>query len=275
MIVFIAGLGLMGASYAQRLRDQGHTVHGVDRDPFVVQEALALGLIERSDVEALSLCDVCVLALPPQEIGPFVKAHVQHLHPQALVTDIAGVKEAIAPLMTLLPDPSVYRSHHPMAGKALRGLKHRDPLMFTQAVCITVTSPYENALADQRLDALIQALGFKQTLAMSAAEHDEAIAYVSQLTHVCAAALMHQPGALDHHRAAGDSFRDLTRIAKIQAPLWRDLFMLNREPLLAQIEAFEASIKTFKQALQQHDGGKMEAWLQQAHDVKSQMEEPR
>lgn len=273
MIVFIAGLGLMGASYAQKLREAGHTVHGFDHNPHVTQEALDLGLIARSDVDALTTCDVCVCALPPQEIIPFIKEHLSLLQSVPLLTDIAGVKVPLEGIAGLLPDPSVYRSHHPMAGKAYQGLKHRDAQMFCEAVCIKIATPYANALAERYLDELIAALAFKRTVTLTAQAHDEAIAYVSQLTHVCAAALMHQPNALEHYGVAGDSFRDLTRIAKIQAPLWRDLFLLNAPSLVAQIEAFEVAIAAFKKALISTEADALEAWLQTAHDIKAQMDE--
>ncbi len=244
----IVGLGLMGGSYAMALQKRGYVVDAIDRDPAALAFAKERGLVRAGGGEAdtpalLAGADTVVLALYPWDILPWLHTHAGQLKPGALVCDLAGVKGCfVHEAQALLAPRHEFLPCHPMAGREHSGIQYASDAVFTGANFL-ITPTARNTLEGIAFGhALAAALGFARVTELSVDEHDAMIAYVSQLTHVIAVCLMHANDDARLPEVTGDSFRDLTRIADINAGLWSGLFLANKDPLLARIDAFAAQL---------------------------------
>ena len=254
MKIFVVGLGLMGASYAEKLTLNGHQVYGYDINKANVIQAEKDGVIlETSNLSQLSFADVVILAMYPKQNVAFVKDHHHLFKKGAFLTDISGVKERIVhDIEQALRDDIHYVSHHPMAGRAKEGYDYRDPNMFHNNHFLIIESEKATLSDYELLDIIGKQLGFKTITRISAATHDQMIAYTSQLTHVIAVSLMlgHDPISKVF---TGDSFRDLTRIAHINESLWTELFLSNQAYLLDAIKHFKEELHAIEEAIKHHD----------------------
>lgn len=273
MKIFIVGLGLMGASYALKLHQQGHTIYGYDENKSAIRKGQEEGFLEAdSDLKKLMISDVVIFALYPNNTYEFIESH-QHLFKSgALITDINGVKKGLVNDIekTLRPDVR-YISHHPMAGRAKRGFDAKDITMFQNNHFIIVETKRAQDSDYELMHILAKLLGFKTVIKVSPEYHDQVIAYTSQLTHVIAASLM--LGKEDTPRQlTGDSFRDLTRIANINEDLWTELFLNNEEELLKAIQAFKNKLSIIETSIKQKDEKTLKETLKKAKKKREEFE---
>ena len=254
MNVFIVGLGLMGASYAMRLKAKNYLVYGYDNDPKTRQSALSDGLILSDELSFISEADMVIFALYPKATIEFIRKHLNLFKPHTLITDLVGTKEhLIDRLEKILPKNIRYTSHHPMAGRAKTGYTHKDSTMFNNANFLIVKTSRTQPEDIDILTKMAEAMSFKTITILTPEEHDKAIAYTSQLTHVIAVALMHANPLKDLHALTGDSFRDLTRIANINAAMWTELFIETQPVLSLVIEQFIEQLKVIKTHIDNKD----------------------
>lgn len=266
----IVGLGMMGGSYAMALTRQGYAVDALDRNPFSLEWALENGLIRRGGSEAeagplLAEADVIVLALYPWDILPWLEAHKPFFKKGALVTDLAGVKGSIVPAAQALLAPDFeYIPCHPMAGREKSGVQYADEAIFHGANFLITPTGHNTPAAVAFARELAGLLGFGRVTELSVEEHDRMIGYVSQLTHAIAVSLM---VANDDERlpeVTGDSFRDLTRIADINAELWSGLFLANVPALTEEIDTFIACLQRLRGYLAAEDATALQEMMAQS-----------
>lgn len=239
----IVGLGLIGGSYAKGLRHFGFRVTAIDRDPHAIEYALQNGIIDEgwteTNAEALADADVIVFALYPKVFLEWVKENGASLKKGTLLTDVTGVKSCIVrDIQDALPEGVEFISAHPMAGREVSGVENSDPAIFRGANYIVVPTEQNSEEAIESCKELGMLLGFAQISELSPEEHDEMIGFLSQLTHCIAVSLMTCSDNTHLACYTGDSFRDLTRIARINDAMWSELFLLNRDALLAQMDKF-------------------------------------
>lgn len=258
----IVGLGLLGGSIAMGLKKCNHKIYAIDIDKKAIDYALSEGIIDEGSTEAepwlIGKADVIISGLYPSLIVEWIAQNQQHFKSGAVVTDVTGVKGAIVDkIQAILRPDCEFIGAHPMAGKEVSGVQYADPAIFIPANLI-ITPTEKNT---QRAVSLIYDMGrelrFDNICELSVEQHDKMIGYLSQLTHVIAVSLMNANDSKDLVKYTGDSFRDLTRIAKINENLWTELFLLNKENLVQQIDAFVAEISDFRDALVQEDTEKM------------------
>lgn len=256
--VLIVGLGLMGGSYARALSRLGFHVMGVDRDEEAVAYALREKIIsEGSAGEAEKLirkADAIISALYPGVFPDWVQEHQHLFRPGVMMTDVTGVKSGIVyRIQELLRKDAEFIAAHPMAGKELSGIQHSDDRIFRDANYIIVPTEKNTARGIEWCGMLGRLLGCGKISVLSPEEHDEMIAFVSQLTHCIAVSLMTCSDNTHLADYTGDSFRDLTRIARINDRMWSELFMMNREPLLRQMDLFLGELTEFRNLLEKGD----------------------
>lgn len=251
----IIGLGLLGGSYAQSLSDQGYYVTAITKDQSSIDYALEHKLIIKGsafvDEALIGEADIIVFALYPQVFVEWIKEYGHLIKPKTVVTDVTGVKGCIVyKIQSLLPAGVEFISAHPMAGRETSGVENADKGIFKNANYIVV--PTENNSLDtvELCGDLGETLGFREISVLSPEKHDKMIAFLSQLTHCIAVSLMCACDEPDLERYTGDSFRDLTRIANINDSMWSELFLSNRETLLAEMDnyrqAFDKLYDTIK-----------------------------
>ena len=254
----IIGLGLLGGSYAMGLKKRGHIVSAIDINEASSNYALEKGIIDEgaatADPNLISQADVIISGLYPKTIVGWISENQQYFKKNALITDVTGVKcSIIYKIQELLREDCEFIGSHPMAGKEVSGVQFADPSIFLPAnLIITSTSKNTQAAIDFLYEFGIE-LRFNNICILTPEKHDEMIGYLSQLTHVIAVSLMNANDNSHLKEYTGDSFRDLTRIAKINENLWTELFLMNKDVLVNEITAFVDEINDFKQKLMAED----------------------
>lgn len=241
--ILIVGLGLLGGSYAQSLTRQGYYVTAITRKESTIDYAIEHNLITKGsafvDEALIKEADIIVFALYPNTFVEWIRENGHLIAPKTVITDVTGVKSCIVyDIQSLLPTGVEFISAHPMAGKETTGVEYADESIFKNANYIVV--PTENNSLDtiELCGDLGETLGFCEISVLSPEKHDKMIAFLSQLTHCIAISLMCACDEPDLERYTGDSFRDLTRIANINDEMWSELFLANRETLLAEMDNY-------------------------------------
>ena len=241
--ILIVGLGLIGGSYAKGLKKQGYSVHAIDIDEAAVKYAAEHGIIDSGacfpDPALIGSADLCVFALYPHIFIEWIKQNQGLFKSGAVLTDVTGVKSPVVyELQSILRKDVEFIAAHPMAGKEVYGVQNADDAIFRQANYIVVPTDANTFEAIELCKALGQTLGFARISSLPPRAHDEMIGFVSQLTHVIAMCLMTCSKSEHLVDYTGDSFRDLTRIARINETMWSELFLANREALLKEMKTF-------------------------------------
>lgn len=256
--ILIVGLGLMGGSYAKALKRVGYHVMAIDIREEGIKYALENGIIDEgsacADPELIGKADAAIFALYPQTFVQWIKDNQQYFKSGIRITDVTGVKECIVyDIQDVLRDDVEFIASHPMAGREVYGVENSDDRIFNNANFIVTPTDKNTREAIEWCSSLGRLLGARKVSILSPAEHDKMIGYVSQLTHVIAVSLM---TCNDNHKLVdytGDSFRDLTRIARINDVMWSELFEMNKEVLLGQMDEFIDEIKSMRDLLAADD----------------------
>ena len=258
MNIGIIGLGLMGASFAKRLSPQkDETIYGIDQNEQTIQTALELNIIKEGSTDPGKLikkCNLIILALYPTMIKPWIVENQQYLESGTILMDISGVKTNIVePVQAILREDLELISIHPMCGRESRGIDFAQADIFDNANYIIVPTNKNTPKAIEAAKQLGKDLRVKNISILSCEEHDRMIGFLSQLTHVIAVSLMNTHDNSHLVEYTGDSFRDLTRIATINEDLWSELFLLNKDILLDEIDQFLDATKHFRDSLEKED----------------------
>ena len=256
--ILIVGLGVIGGSYARALSRNGYKVHCITKEQKDIDYALSLGMIEEGSTEvtkeAVEWADLVVFALYPHVFVEWIKQY-QHLFAAGtLITDVTGVKSRIVgEVQSALRSDVEFIAAHPMAGRESSGVEYSDDRVFIGANYIITPTEQNTPEAIEICRQLGKALGFARICELSPEEHDRMIAFLSQLTHCIAVTLMTANDSPMMEQYTGDSFRDLTRIAKINDVMWSELFLLNRAALLSEMDAFADEFDRFRALLRDED----------------------
>lgn len=264
----IVGLGLMGGSYAYGLSKRGYHVNAIEINQLSIDYAVENKIIERGatfDIDMIQEADVILFGLYPTTMIEWITSYQKYFKPGILISDVSGVKAKIVyKVQDILRKDVEFLASHPMAGKEVSGVKFSDDEMFKQANFIITPSEKNTQKAIDFLVEFANVLEFSNISILTPEKHDEMIGYVSQLTHAIAVSLMNANGNPELVKYTGDSFRDLTRIARINENLWTELFFYNKENLIREIDDFEKALDTLKETLIQEDGDKLKELMIQS-----------
>lgn len=256
--ILIVGLGLIGGSYAQALHRLGYHVSAITRRQASIDYALEQGWIDKGydhvDEETVRTADAVIFALYPGVFLDWLQEH-QHLFKHgAMLTDVTGVKSCVVyEAQDMLRNDVEFIAAHPMAGREVYGVENSDCRIFKDANYIVTPTARNSSEAVEWCKSLGRVLGFRKISVLSPEEHDEMIGFVSQLTHCIAVALMTCSDNRNLADYTGDSFRDLTRIARINDNMWSELFLRNKEPLLRQMDRFAREFQSLRDMLAAED----------------------
>ncbi|MXQ72614.1 prephenate dehydrogenase/arogenate dehydrogenase family protein [Clostridiaceae bacterium DONG20-135] len=264
----IVGLGLIGGSYAMGLTRQGYHVSALDTNEDSIQFALDHQYIENGavfDEKLIQDADVIISALYPLTMIDWISTYQEFFKSGILITDVSGVKQHIVETVqrNLRKDVEFIASH-PMAGKEVSGVRNSDDHIFEIANFIITPTPNNSKRAIAFMKDFAAILNFHHITTLTPKQHDEMIGFVSQLTHVIAVSLMNTNDNTHLVEYTGDSFRDLTRIAKINENMWSELFFLNKDNLIREIEDFEKELNHLKQKLADNDEAGLKALFRQS-----------
>ena len=254
--ILIVGLGLIGGSYAQGLSKKGYTVYAIDKNPNSIKYGIDNNIIKEfngSDNDLIKECDLIILSLYPKDNVKWIKENKQFFKENVVITDVSGIKLAIVDEIQQILDNAEFVPSHPMAGREKSGVENADHNIFKDANFLITPTESNTEEAILLIKELAKALEFNNIEIISPTFHDEMIGYLSQLTHVIAISLMNSKDTEHMIRYTGDSFRDLTRIAKINENLWSELFILNKDILADNIDKFILEMYKFKEILVNED----------------------
>lgn len=272
MNIAVIGLGLIGGSMAKALKKYTpHTILGMDTDPQVMFKAK---LLEAIDVELtperLPICDMVLVATWPKAAVAYVQENAHRIRKGATVIDLCGVKRAVCePLFQVAQENGfLFVGGHPMAGIEYSGFDHANGALFQNASMILTPPPGISIQELAELKHFFRELGFARVVMTTPEEHDRVIGYTSQLAHVVSSAYVKSPEAMEHHGFSAGSFRDMTRVARLHPAMWTELFLLNREPLLSELDALIGHLNEYRSALKTADGQQLYALLKEGTERK-------
>lgn len=264
--ILIVGLGLLGGSYAKVLRRFGFHISAITLEQGSIDYAIREGLIDEGSTEPdsrmIGEADLVIFALYPHVFVEWIEKH-QHLFKSgALLTDVTGVKRSIVYRIQEMLRPDVeFIAAHPMAGREVSGVENSTDRMFIGANYIVTPTEKNTPEAICTCIELGRLLGFSNVTTLTPEEHDEMIGFLSQLTHCIAITLMTCNDKENMEKLTGDSFRDLTRIARINDLMWSELFVANKDVLLDQMNLFMDKFTELKTLLETEDVEGMRAMM--------------
>lgn len=278
--ILIVGLGVIGGGYATALTQAGFKVSCITKEQKDIDYAIKQGMISYGttcvDEELVGNSELIIFALYPTIFIDWVKEYKHLFTKGCIITDVSGVKTAVVDaVQSILPEGIEFISAHPMAGRERSGVEFSSAEVFRGANFIITPTDKNTDGAIELCYDLARVLGFAKISTLSAKEHDRMIAFLSQLTHCIAVTLMNANHSEGLEKYTGDSFRDLTRIAKINDRMWSELFMLNRDALLDEMDAFEKEFTRFRTMLKDGDTNGMREAMRSATKRRSLFDKPK
>ena len=276
MKIGIVGLGLIGGSLAKAYkRNTDYTIYGADNDALAVKLAL---LTETMDAELtdelLPSCDFIFLAIYPRAAVTWLEQNAAKLSSHSIIIDCCGIKQTVCEAGFKLAKQYGFQYYggHPMAGTQYTGFKYSREDMFQDASMILVPPIDPDISLLDRIHKLLAKAGFTHVTITTAEKHDNMIAYTSQLAHVVSNAYVKSPNAQIHHGFSAGSYRDLTRVARLNENMWTELFLDNSEALTAEIDFLINSLQQYSDAIKTGDADRLCALLREGRLLKENEE---
>ena len=275
MNILICGLGLIGASLAKALKkNTNHTVLGWNRTASVTEKALRDGVIDRTGrvEDLMKEADVTFVNFYPEAIVPFILEHRDSFKVDSIVTDSCGIKTKIMTAMGAEKLPFYFIGAHPMAGREVSGYDNSLDNLYDNASFICTPSEGTPRVKTDALVGLAQQMGFARTVVTTPEHHDEMIAFTSQIAHVLACSYVLSPLAPMHAGYSAGSYRDVSRVARINAEMWTQLFLDNADNLVREIDTLMENLAQYRKAIAEGDRGTLIKLLDEGRNRKEEVD---
>ena len=256
MTVGIVGLGLIGGSFAKAYHAAGHTVLAFDTVRSTYDFAVLSGTVNGPLTdETLSTCDLILIAVIPSAAVGYLKQHTAHIGPKPVVIDCCGTKRVVCTACFPLAEQFgfTYLGGHPMAGTHNSGFKYATATMFHNAPMVLVPANHNDIELLSRVKELLAPAGFSRFSVTTAEQHDEMIAFTSQLAHVVSNAYIKSPTAGLHKGFSAGSYKDMTRVAWLAPKMWAELFLENKDFLMAELNTLIDNLRQYQDAMEHDD----------------------
>ena len=272
MNVGIVGLGLIGGSMARAVKENTeHIVYGFDLSNSTMLAAKMTGAIDGElNGERLPECDIVILSLYPGATVDYVKANAASFKKGAVLIDTCGVKRCVCSELEdfAAENGFVFLGGHPMAGTQFWGFSHSRASLFKGASMIIASKGISDIKLLEKIKSFFEAVGFEELNVTTPERHDEIIAYTSQLAHVVSNAYVKSPTALDRKGFSAGSYKDMTRVAKLNVEMWTELFLENRDNLINEIDLLTENLKKYSDALKSGDEDELRVLLSDGRETK-------
>ena len=271
MNIGIVGLGVIGGSFARAIKAKtAHTVWGFDINETSVKMALDCGAIdEKLTDENIKSCDMVMVCIYPYKTVEYIKQNADKFKKGSMVVDVCGVKRYIKEQVAdvLSQNDVKFIAAHPMAGRGVAGFESSLATLYENASYIIADKDADKNSV-QILSKLASDIGFTNIVVTTEDEHDEVIAYTSQMAHILSNAYVKSPSYKKHKGFSAGSFADLSRVAKLDANMWSDLFLLNRDNLLTEFDCYLKHLQEYKVALETENRDELYKILKDGNDIK-------
>lgn len=275
MKVAVAGLGLIGGSFAKAYKNGGHTVYGLDSDRTVLGFARLSGVVDDElSEDNIGECELIIIALYPGDTIKFLEKDAALISPRATVIDCCGNKREVCAAGFEIAEKNgfTFIGGHPMAGKQYSGFKHSGANLFSKASMILVPPRFDDMALIAGTKKLLAPCGFGRITVTTAEKHDEMIAFTSQMAHIVSNAYIKSPTAKAHKGFSAGSYRDLTRVAYLNETMWSELFLGNRDNAIKELDYFITSVTKYRDALAEGDEETLKELLREGKKSKEEVD---
>ena len=275
MIVGILGLGLIGGSMARAYALEGHTVYATQRNEQMLQFAMMTGAVHgKLDDQTIPQCDLILLAIYPGGCVKWLRDHAHLISKDALVIDGAGIKREVCQACFPLAEEYgfTFVGGHPMAGSQFSGFKYSRATLFRGQPMVLVPPRFDDIDLLERCKNALAPLGFGRFSVTTADDHDRMIAFTSQMPHILSNAFIKSPTAGSHKGFSAGSYKDLTRVAWLNAPMWAELCMENKDHVLYELNYYIESLTAYRDALETGNMDTLTALLEEGKRRKEEVD---
>ena len=273
--VGIVGLGLIGGSFAKAYHAAGWTVLAENRTRSVLDFAMLSGDVDGAlTKENVSDCDLVLVTIYPEAAIRAIRGYAPYFGSRPVVLDCCGTKRVVCEACVPIAEEYgfTYAGGHPMAGTQYSGYKYAKPNMYKNAPMVIVPPRYDDIFLLDHIKELLKPAGFSRISVTTAEKHDEMIAFTSQLAHVVSNAYVKSPTARIHHGFSAGSYKDLTRVAWLNAPMWAELFLENREYLIREVDTVIRNLTAYRDAMEAGDREKLVEILEEGKRIKEEVD---
>lgn len=270
MKVGVVGLGLIGGSMAKAVKKKTeHEVIGWDISETIRYSAILMeavhGFMEEGNPKD---CDIVLIALYPQMTVDYIKEHAKDFKKGAVVVDCAGIKRAVCRQVQSVAEENGFSfvGAHPMAGVERSGFTYSTADMFNGATLIVTPYTGTDIGMMNALSMFFKKLGFAKLKVATDAEHDQMIAYTSQLAHVVSSAYVKGALSSNFKDFSGGSFRDMTRVARLNETMWTELFLANGDNLANEIDGLIERMQAYSKAIRAEDADTLRQLLKEGRE---------
>lgn len=276
MTVGIVGLGLIGGSMARAYKASGEwRVLAFDKDETTLSFSMLAGVVDAPlTKENLAGCDLVLVALYPFASCEYITENGEYFNKNAFVIDLCGTKKLVceAGFEAAKKHGFTFVGGHPMAGTHNSGFKYSRANMFSGAPMVIVPPRFDDMELLDRIKQLFAPCGFGKFSVTTAEQHDKTIAFTSQLAHVVSNAYVKSPTAQLHRGFSAGSYKDLTRVAKLNEHMWAELFLENRENILFELDTVINSLNEYRNAIKDNDFDRLRDILREGRIIKEQVD---
>lgn len=275
MIVGVVGLGLIGGSAAKAFKAAGATVFACDINEPIVSYAQLEGVIDSVlDCKSIAKCDLLLLTATPRAVEGYLRGNARYINPNTLVIDFCGTKRRVCELgFSLAAEYGfTFVGGHPMAGLQYSGYKYSKATLYSGASFIMVPPVHDDIVLLDRVKQALAPLGFKKFVVTTADFHDRMISYTSQMCHIVSNAFIKSPSAKFHRGYSAGSFRDFTRVSRLNEDMWTELFLDNKEHLLGELDLLINSLHEYRDAIADDNADVLRSLLRDGRIAKEETE---
>lgn len=276
MTVGIVGLGLIGGSLARAYKEHdGITVYGADSDESILGFAQLAGAVDGVlDRDSIRRCDCILIAVSPKAAVEYLEINAPLVPRGAIVFDCCGVKRFVCDRCFAIAASYgfTFVGTHPMAGTHNSGFKYSRADLFKGASVVVVPPVFDDIVLLERVETLLKPAGFKRLTVTTAEKHDEIIAFTSQMAHVVSNAYIKSPTATAHKGLSAGSYKDLTRVARLNADMWAELFLANDDALVRELDILIASLGDYRDAIARGDYAALRDMLEAGSKLKKEID---
>ena len=275
MIVGIVGLGLIGGSFAKAYHEAGETVLGYDADKTTLDFAKLSGAVNAELTEEnIATCDLVLVCICPAAAVEFIRYAAPYIGDHPVVIDCCGTKRFVCAQVFPIAEEYgfTYLGGHPMAGNHNAGFKYARANLYHNAPMVIVPRDFDDILLLDKVKQLLTPAGFGRISVTTAEKHDEMIAFTSQMAHLVSNAYIKSPTAGSHKGFSAGSYKDMTRVAWLNAPMWAELFVENSDYLLGELDGFIASLQQYRDAMATCDLSGLTALLDEGRRRKEEVD---
>ena len=273
--VGILGLGLIGGSFAKAYHAAGWTVLAEDRDASILSFAQMSGAVDRTlGAENAAQCDLILACICPEAAIAELTGLAPHIGEKPVVIDCCGTKRVVCEALFPVAEQYgfTYLGGHPMAGSHHSGFKYARENLYHNAPMVLVPPSFDDIALLQRVKELLAPAGFGHISVTTAQAHDEMIAFTSQMPHLISNAYIKSPTAAEHKGFSAGSYKDMTRVAWLNAPMWAELFLENRDCLLRELGWLMESLREYRAALEKNDLPELTRLLEEGKKRKEEVD---